>query len=129
MLTNCNVFIYPLSLSGSFCSMFRSVGSERIEPSTDPVQDLMNVIVERVDERGMISFTRARVTSEEPPTDIALNHSIYLLWAIGDNLSFDPLRIAYHGPVNRGASFQRIEFPSAADCPPIGKDEACFMHI
>ena len=112
-----------------FCAMFRWVGSERILPSLDPVQDLMNTTVERVDGRAMISFTRARVTSEVAPIDIALDHPVYLLWAIGNNLNFDPLNIAYHGTVNRGVSFQMIEFPSAAECPPIGKDDACFSWV
>ena len=77
--------------------------------------------------RTTISFTRPRVTSESSPTDIALDHPVYFLWAVGGSVNFDSQSIGYH-LANRGRSSQTIELPSAVECPPIGKiDASVFM--
>ena len=101
--------------------LLRFVGeTDRTEPSVDPIQDLTMTMAEHSNGRTTIAFTRPRVTSEAPFTDIALNHSIYILWASGP-VNFNPLNIVMHS--SRGSSAQRIDIPSAAECPPIGKDD------
>ena len=65
---------------------------------------------EQVDGWTMVSFTRARTTGDPSPTDVSLENAVFVLWASGDELSFNanqPNSIDYHGS-NRGASAQEI---------------------
>ena len=98
-----------------------------VTPSIDPIQNLLMTMAEHVDGRTNISFTRPRITNETFPTDIALDHPVYFLWATGGSVSFSPVSIDYHGGQNRGYTLERIALPSATECPP-GKDNESIVR-
>ena len=108
-----------------FCIMFRSVGSGRDRPVIDTYQDVTATRAEHFDGRTSIYFTRPRTGRDPPPVDIALDHPVYLLWAFGPLDTSNPLLPNYHGFQNRGWSM--VNFPSAAECPSIGKNFAAIF--
>ena len=120
--STCDVSIHLPFISELFYALFRSVGANRSEPSVDPNQDVTMTRAEHIDGRTIIYFTRARITSDPSPVDIALDHPVYMLWAVGPITSFNPPVIGMHGGTDRGSSMERVEFPSAAECPFIGKN-------
>ena len=67
-----------------------------------------------------MTFTRARVTADSSPVDVALDKPVFFLWATGSEVDIDSQAINFHG-VNRGASPQMILLPSAIECPFSGK--------
>ena len=109
-----------LFLSGLFCTtMCRWVGQNREAPFVDDNQDVMMTMAEEVNGRTTISFTRARVTHDSSPIDVALDHPVFFLWATGPVTDFSRQSIGIH--IRRGISSQMIELPSAAKCPSRGK--------
>ena len=104
--------------------------SDQAPPSVDLNQDVIAPSSEQMDRPITFRFTRARVTGDMPPVDVALNDSVYLLWALAPNNNLnpnDPNSIVQHDTNTRGVSEQTIRFPSAADCPAIGESPP--MHL
>ena len=117
----CIGFIYAVFVFVLLCTMFRSVGSIRARPVIDSYQDVTATRAEHFDGRTTIYFTRPRTGRDPSPEDIALDDPVFMLWAFGPLNAFNPLEPDYHGG-NRGSSMERIEFPSADECPSIGKN-------
>ena len=83
-------------------------------------------MAEQVNGLTTIAFTRIRVTEDSFPIDVPLNDPVYVLWAIGTDNDQTEQRINYHA-TNRGLSSQLISFPSAVDCPFIGKNNCMLL--
>ena len=86
-------------------------------------QDVTMTMIEEVGGQTTMSFTRARVTGDSA-NDLDLDVPTRLLWATGTVANINLQTINYHGDANtnrRGVS-DEITFPSAADCPVIGKN-------
>ena len=83
-------------------------------------------MAQEVDGVTTMYFTRARITNDGAPVDIALNNSVYFLWATGSVNNIAAQTINYHGAGgginNRGVFSERILLPSAEACPAVGKN-------
>ena len=86
----------------------------RFPPETDASQDITNTAASHTTGVTTIQFTRPRVSSDT--NDISLDVCRFLLYAWSGSANTVTQAIGYHF-ANRGATGERVCFPSATDCP------------
>ena len=85
----------------------------------DSENNLMNSSVTRTGSEVTIFFSRKRVTGDR--SDIALNSSVFFLYAWGGRVAnFSEKIFSRH--TSRSISENRIDLPSAVDCPGVCLD-------
>ena len=114
--------LYPLFLSELFCIMSRYAQTQTF-PVVDASQDVTMTMIEEVGGRTTMYFTRARDTGDSEQ-DLTLDETTRLLWATGDVNDINQQTINYHGNAasNRRGVSGEITFPTAAECPVVGKN-------
>ena len=94
------------------CSIIIRHTTGRSAPLLDNQSDIFNVSSEFDDIRLILRFSRQMVTSDPTTNDVAINASIFWIWAVG-SVSND-LTFLQHD--SRGVSSGTITLPSPNDC-------------
>ena len=89
----------------------------RFQPATDASQDITNTAASHANGVTTMQFTRPRISSDT--NDISLDVCRFLLYAWSGSANTVTQAIGYHF-ANRGATAERVCFPSATDCPASG---------
>ena len=97
--------------------LYHRFAAGRFPPAADASQDITNTAASHENGVTTIQFTRPRISSDT--NDVSLDVCRFLLYAWSGSANTVTQAIGYHF-ANRGATAERVCFPSATECPAPG---------